>query len=53
MLRWAIIFLLIALVLYVLGFTGIASFLTNIAWLFAILFVILLIIHLFTRGRAV
>lgn len=52
MLRWAIIFLVIAVVLHILGFAGIAAVLTDIAWIFVVLFVILLIIHFFSRGRA-
>lgn len=56
MLRWALIFLVIALVLAVLGFGGIAGAFAEIAkllvWLFVILFVIGLIMHL-ARGRTV
>lgn len=54
MLRWALIFLVIALILAVLGFGGIAGAFAEIAkllvWLFLILFVIGLILHL-VRGR--
>lgn len=54
MLRWAIIFAILAVVLYLLGFVGVADFLGDIAmllvWLFVILFVIFLILHL-VRGR--
>ena len=56
MLRWAIIFAVIALILWALGFTGAASFAGGIAqillWLFVILFVVFLILHL-ARGRRV
>lgn len=41
MLQWAFIFLIVALVAAVLGFTGIAGAATNIAW---ILFVVGLIV---------
>lgn len=54
MLRWALIFLVIALVLAVLGFGGMAGAFAEIAkilvWIFVILFVVGLILHL-VRGR--
>lgn len=54
MLRWALIFLVVALILAVLGFGGMAGAFAEIAkllvWLFLILFVIGLILHL-VRGR--
>lgn len=54
MLRWAIIFAVLALILWILGLTGAASFLGGLAqillWIFLILFVISLILH-FVRGR--
>lgn len=54
MLRWALIFLVIALILAVLGFGGMAGAFAEIAkilvWIFVILFVVGLILHL-VRGR--
>jgi uncharacterized membrane protein YtjA (UPF0391 family) len=54
MLRWALIFLVIALILAVLGFGGMAGAFAEIAkilvWIFVIFFVGGLILHLF-RGR--
>jgi uncharacterized membrane protein YtjA (UPF0391 family) len=44
MFNWAIIFLVIALIAAVLGFSGIAGAATNIAW---ILFVVGLVLALF------
>jgi uncharacterized membrane protein YtjA (UPF0391 family) len=56
MLRWALIFLVVALLLAVLGFGGIAGAFAEIAkllvWLFLILFVVGLVVHL-ARGRTV
>lgn len=56
MLRWALIFLVVALILAVLGFGGIAGAFAEIAqllvWLFLILFVVGLVLHL-ARGRTV
>ena len=50
MLKWALIFLIVAIVAGVLGFSGVAGAATNIAW---ILFVVGLIVAaiLFIRGR--
>lgn len=54
MLRWALIFLVVALVAAVLGFTSIAGAAIDIAkilfWIFAVLFVISLVMHM-VRGR--
>ena len=54
MLRWAIIFLVIALIAGALGFGGIAGASANIAYIlaaiFVVLFVVSLIMHL-VRGR--
>lgn len=54
MLRWALIFLVVALVAAVLGFTTIAGAAIDVAkilfWIFAILFVISLVMHM-VRGR--
>ena len=54
MLRWALIFLVIALVAAVLGFTGVYVAAAGIAkilfYLFLILFVVSLVMHL-ARGR--
>ena len=56
MLRWALIFLVVALIAAVLGFTTIAGAAIDVAkilfWIFAILFVISLVMHL-VRGRGV
>lgn len=56
MLRWALIFLVIALILALLGFGGVAGAFAGIAkllvWLFLILFVVGLVLHL-ARGRTV
>lgn len=56
MLRWALIFLVVAVILALLGFGGIAGAFAEIAkllvWLFLILFVIGLVLHL-VRGPAV
>lgn len=53
MLRWALIFLVIAIIAAVLGFGGIAAGATQIAvilfWVFVILFVISLIVGLVRR----
>jgi len=52
MLNWALIFLVVAIIAGVLGFSGIAGAATNIAW---ILFVVGLIVALifFVTGRRV
>lgn len=56
MLRWALIFLVVALVAAVLGFTTIVGAAIDIAkilfWIFAVLFVISLVMHM-VRGRGV
>jgi uncharacterized membrane protein YtjA (UPF0391 family) len=55
MLRWAIIFLIIALVAAVLGFGGIANFSFEIAKFIAVIAIILFVIALVAgglRGRA-
>jgi uncharacterized membrane protein YtjA (UPF0391 family) len=51
MFSWAIIFLVVALVAALLGFSGIAGTATNIAW---ILFLVglVLAIFFFVRGRS-
>lgn len=50
MLQWALIFLVVAVIAGVLGFSGVAGAATNIAW---ILFVVGLIVAavFFVRGR--
>jgi uncharacterized membrane protein YtjA (UPF0391 family) len=57
MLRWALIFLVIALVLWLLGLGGIAGAFAQIAeilvWAFVILFVVFLIMHLVGGRRVV
>lgn len=54
MLKWALIFLVVALVAAVLGFTTIVGAAIDIAqilfWIFAVLFVISLVMHM-VRGR--
>jgi uncharacterized membrane protein YtjA (UPF0391 family) len=54
MLRWALIFLVVALIAAALGFTGIYAAAASIAqllfYVFLVLFVISLIVHL-VRGR--
>jgi len=56
MLRWALIFLVVALIAAVLGFTTIAGAAISVAkilfWIFVALFVISLVMHLM-RGRGV
>ena len=52
MLRYAIIFFVIALIAAVLGFSCIAGAATNIAWVLFVVFVILAIISLL-RGKRV
>jgi len=53
MLRWAVTFLVIALIAAVLGFTGIAHGATNIAYILAVLFLILFVASLIIgRGAA-
>ena len=56
MLRWALIFLVVALVAAVLGFTSIAGAAIDVAkilfWIFAVLFVISLVMHM-VSGRGV
>ncbi len=55
MIRWAIIFLVIALVAFVLGFGGIANFSFEIAKFVAVIAIILFVIALVAgglRGRA-
>ena len=55
MLRWALIFLVIALIAAALGFTGVYVAAAGIAkilfYIFVVLFVVSLIMHL-ARGRA-
>ncbi len=50
MLRWALIFLVLAIIAAVLGFGGIAGAAVNIAYILGAIFLILLLIHLVT-GR--
>ena len=51
MLRYAVIFFVVAIIAAVLGFSGIAGAATNIAWVLFVVFVILAIVSLL-RGRA-
>jgi uncharacterized membrane protein YtjA (UPF0391 family) len=52
MLRWAVIFLVIALVAGLLGFAGVAGAASNIAWIIFVLFLILFVVSLFMNGRS-
>jgi uncharacterized membrane protein YtjA (UPF0391 family) len=51
MLRWALLFLVIALVAGLLGFAGVAGAASNIAWIIFVLFLILFVVSLFMGGR--
>jgi uncharacterized membrane protein YtjA (UPF0391 family) len=51
MIRWAALFLVIALVAGLLGFAGIAGAASNIAWIIFVLFLILFVVSLFMGGR--
>jgi uncharacterized membrane protein YtjA (UPF0391 family) len=51
MLRWAALFLVIALVAGLLGFAGVAGAASNIAWIIFVLFLILFVVSLFMGGR--
>jgi len=50
MLRWAIIFLIIALVAAVLGFGVIAGVSSNIAWILFVVFLVLAVIAFLRRN---
>lgn len=50
MLRWAVLFLVIALVAGLLGFAGVAGAASNIAWIIFVLFLVLFVVSLF-MGR--
>ena len=50
MFKWAIIFLVIAIVAAIFGFSGIAGAATNIAWILAVIGIILFVVFLFV-GR--
>ena len=50
MISWAVTFLVIALIAAVLGFSGIAGTAVNLAWIFAILGLILAVVFL-VMGR--
>ena len=53
MFKWAIIFLVVALIAAVFGFTGIAGAATNIAWILFVLGIILFVVFLVVgRGSA-
>src|SRR5690606_40688717 len=52
MLRYAVIFFVIALIAAVLGFSGVAGAATNIAWILFVVFVILAIVSML-RGRRI
>jgi uncharacterized membrane protein YtjA (UPF0391 family) len=51
MLRWAIGFFVIAIIAGILGFSGIAGAATNIAWILAVLFLVLFVASLVMGTR--
>ena len=51
MISWAVTFFIIALIAAVLGFSGIAGTAVNIAWILAVVGVILAIIFFFSGRR--
>ena len=51
MLRWAVIFLVIALVAFALGASGIVAFAMNIAYVLLVIAAILFVINLVTGRR--
>lgn len=56
MLRWALIFLLVALIAGALGLWGVSAIFQDLAWIFFIIFLILFVISLVAhliRGRGV
>ena len=52
MLRWALIFFVVALVAAVLGFGGIAGMSMNIAWILIVVFLVLAVVMVIA-GRSV
>jgi uncharacterized membrane protein YtjA (UPF0391 family) len=52
MLRWAVLFLVVALIAAVFGFAGVAGAATNIAWFLFALFLILFVVSLIFGRRA-
>lgn len=52
MLRWAVLFLVVALIAAVFGFSGVAGAASNIAWFLAVLFVILFVVSMIFGRRA-
>ena len=52
MLRWAILFAIIAVIASVLGFSGVAGTSQNIAYLFAMIFLVLFVVSLIFGRRA-
>jgi len=46
MLRWALIFLVLAIVAGIFGFSGVAGAATNIAWILAVVFLIIFVVGL-------
>jgi uncharacterized membrane protein YtjA (UPF0391 family) len=51
MIGWAVTFLIVALVAAVLGFTGIAGAAVNIAWILAVIGIVLAIIFMVIGRR--
>ncbi|MCB0071441.1 MAG: DUF1328 domain-containing protein [Caldilineaceae bacterium] len=51
MLRWAIAFFVIALIAAIFGFSGVAGVATNIAWILAVIFLVLFIASLVMGSR--
>jgi uncharacterized membrane protein YtjA (UPF0391 family) len=52
MLQWALIFLVVAIIAGLLGFSGIAGAATNIAWVLFLVGLVLAVIFFFFRGRS-
>ena len=51
MLRWALIFLAVAVVAAIFGFSGVAGVATNIAWVLFVVFLILFVVSLIMGRR--
>jgi uncharacterized membrane protein YtjA (UPF0391 family) len=51
MLRWALIFLAVAVVAAIFGFSGVAGVATNIAWGLFVVFLILFVVSLIMGRR--
>ncbi|QDU61998.1 hypothetical protein Pan216_28640 [Planctomycetes bacterium Pan216] len=55
MLRWAVLFLILALIAAALGFGGVAAVSQEIAWILFVVFIVLFIVSLVMgrRGRVI